>query len=367
MYRSAWLAAVALPLTLVCGAARPDEPVGKVDKAAIRTAWKERQERIRTARFTLGEQRTTHRAYYAALQMPGSKQLQLPDRDRLIEYPSQVLLRGSEFRYAYAAKRWSTMAGKYEDVEYVAITTAEGQSFVDRRPGEPRPPQVSLSKRGGTSDETALSLLPLMFTTRPVEAYQRKVEDYSVGRTVPVDSRPCVELTRVMPDDRVEHLYLDPASEWVLRRLDHYVQGKLTKRVSAEYTSHPVAGWVPTKWTYVRQRPDGTPMESGQVTVSACEINSDITANDIREEYKPGTVVVDGTKEAGGATVEVIREDGSRGVAVPVSQRPSYEQLVAANESTYRTRLWLGAVGGIVVIVCVAAAVRHYRRKGATP
>lgn len=374
MTRVGWLSVMTTLLgwgftTAVSGRQPAPEPAaGGASVAAIQAVWKGRQDRIHSARFALQENRTTHRAYFDFLAKgPSGQGLRIPDKDMQVDFPSSVMLRDHDFKYEYTTKQWSMVSGKSEVVNYSASSTAGGQSFSTGRPEESGPALVSSSNRRQTSDETVLSLLPLMLTVRPVESYQRKLSDYALtGRTVTVDGHPCTELSQgVRAGGRIEYLYLDPNCEWVLRRLDLYAKDALLKRVSAEYEKHPSAGWIPTRWSYVRQTANGTPTESGRVTVTKSEINAGIPPDDFLPSYSPGTVVLDDRKGAGNETLEVVRDDGTRGVAIPLAQHPTYEQLTGANQAASRQRIWLLIIAAAGLVIAGVVVFRYRRRSRA--
>lgn len=350
-------------------------PNASTDIQAAKAAWQRRHDRVHSLRATFTEESTVHRESYLvganralaqARAKLGAAAEAIPDADYLIAFASIVTIKGDDyFKYSYTGKRWSPHTRQFEPIEYYAISNPEDRIFFDRRPDSDRPPSVSVSDSRLSSDEGALTLGPLMLAVRSGSPSRRKLADYTVtGQTVTVEGRACVELLRgSRAEGNEDYLYLDPGRDWVVRRIDGYSDGKLTKRISAEYTADPVAGWLPSAWSYVIRSAEGKALESGKVTVHQYEINTDIPDDEFRPKYPPGTFVVRDTKGKG--TVSVVKSDGSPGVGVSLAQRPSYDHLVQANRAERRQRIWLLAIVGAVMAVTAIVVVRWRRKRAA--
>lgn len=271
------------------------------------------------------------------------------------------MLKATKFRYAYTGKQWSVATRNLETIEYVALSNPESRVFYNGHPGSEQRPTASVSDSRSKSDEAVISLIPLMLTVRAGAPHVRHLSDYTLtGRAVLIEGRECAEFSRgSRTEGEVEYLYLDPGRDWVARQLDVYTQEKLIMRVSAEYAPDPVAGWLPSTWSYVTRLPDGTALNSGRVTADRYEVNANMSDDEFRPKYPPGTFVVSDIK--GKDTVSVVKDDGSPGVEVPLDQRPSYDQLVEANRSARRQWFWLVVLGGGVLIFAIVLIRRRQR------
>jgi hypothetical protein len=267
------------------------------------------------------------------------------------------------FRYDYAASLWSFETGKLETMDYTSAwngsaattTLSAGESF-------PRP-RTSLNNRSAGVQQTAFALWPLMLTIRSQHPDLKQLSDFApTGAIIPVEGRDCLELVKGSRP-RVEYLYLDRGRDWTIRRIDEFSQGKLTLRVTAEYASDPVVGWLPRKWSYAMRSPQGEPLVSGTVTALSYEINEGLSQSEFTPKSAPGAFVVDNTHDVGKTTVSIVKDDGSPGVALPLSQRPTDEQLLMANAQATRSQKWRFYLMFGLVFLIGAATYWIYRRR----
>ncbi len=354
----------ALSIWLLSADVQAQAPTEVGDLEAAKAAWQLRHDRVRSVRVTLTEDETIHRAYYLMLQRnPHGKDL-IPDKDIHYSHPSTITIQGNNFKYSYTGVQWSSVNRKVEPVNYVAISNPDVRSFFfDDSAHSGQRPRLSLSSRAN-SDELLLKLIPLMLALRSGQPNHRKLADYTLtGEMVAVEGRDCVELITGSQKGKAEYMYLDPKRDWVVRRIDGYTDGKLTRRITAEYTAHAVAGWLPSRWSYVTRSPDGTPLESGQLSVAKYEVNQEIPDHEFTPKYPPGTFVDDDRKGPGKETVSIIKQDGSPGVELPLSQRPTDEQLLRANEPPRKRswRYWL--LAGSVLVLGMATLIWYRRRE----
>lgn len=363
--RTCWLLAFAVQTAaLPVGASKP-VPKAPADLEAAKAAWQRRHEKVRSIRVTLTEEATTHRAYYLLAPARGKEKPTAPDKDIHVTFASTVTIKGDEFKYSYTGQEWSRYTRNLKPVSYTAISNPDARSYFTDHPGSDRYPTASKTRRT-ISDETSLTLVPLMLAVRSGQPYHRKLSDYTpTGKMVPVEGRDCVEIFRgSRAEKQSEYMYLDPDRDWVIRRIDGFSDGKLAKRISVEYAPNPDVGWLPSSWSYVTRMNDGTPLSGGQVAIGRYEVNVEISDDEFRLQYPSGTFVVDDTKGAGKETVSVVKGDGSPGVAIPLSEQPTYKQLEQANQSVRRQWIWLAIIGGgIVILLGAVAANRWHRRK----
>lgn len=346
------------------------QPAGTVrDLEAAKVAWKQRHERVHALRATLTKEVTTHRGTYVlARQAAGGKYPAPPEKEVTVAYDCSLAVKGDQlFRFAYTGQRWNPFTRMMEPVDYFAISNPQNRVNFRQGTGPDRPPSASQTNSSKTSDETVIALVPLMLTVRSGEPHHRQLSDYTpTGKTVAVDGRSCVEaLKGSRTEGRTEYVYLDPERDWVVSRIDGYTDGELTKRITAEYTPHPVVGWLPTSWSWVNRLQADIALSSGRVTAKEYEVNGDIPDEEFRPKYPPGTVVVDDKHGPLGQTISLVNQDGSPGVAIPLSQQPSLEQLSEMNRSVRRQRMWLFALGGAALLLGVVAVWSYRRRRTA--
>jgi hypothetical protein len=346
--------------------------------AAAEAAWQRRQDAVRSARFTFREDRTQHRAYYkllqqespeARLKLKGLPKLVAPPNDISTTVTTTVLFDPTRFRLSSEGTHWHTLDGRVVQNREWAITNGGKVYRWHHYPDTKRPPQGSVSS-GKLSDEHTLALVPIMLCVRGVtdRSAMRNIKRYqSAGRQVPIDGRPCAEVTRrSLAENQTESLFLDTERDYVVRRIDSYTKGKLTFRLTIDYTPDPVAGWLPSTWSYVTRSSAGEPRYSGKGRMEAAGVNPPVSDADFEPEYPPGTLVLEEAKPRG-TTARVVDPQGNPGVAVPLAPGVTYEQLTQANESAASNRPWvttlLIAAG---VMGAAAVAVWAYRRRSRT-
>src|SRR4051812_43082288 len=96
----------ALAIVLLAVGPGPAHAQGKYTKEDIVKAWRERQERVKSAKFEWAEQWTETRgslSYYWKSFDPKLKEV-IPPEDVTFTDPRAVSLEGSKFRYAYTRR-----------------------------------------------------------------------------------------------------------------------------------------------------------------------------------------------------------------------------------------------------------------------
>ncbi len=337
------------------------------DLEAAKAAWQKRHDLIHSVRVTLAEDEITHLAFFQLASKIAGGNEAIPDQDVHDSFRSVVTIKGDNFKYAYTGKLWTPVTKKQEPIDYIAISTSSVRSFFfDNSAHAGGRPQLSRSNRLSESDELLLKLIPFMLAVRSGQPHHRKLADYTqTGQMVAVEGRDCVEFLGGSQHGKAEYIYLDPKRDWVVCRIDGYKEGKLIRRITAEYNAERVVGWLPSNWSYVTRSPNGAAISSGKVTVAKYEINVEIPDDEFTPKYPPGTFVVDDMYGTGKETVSIIKQDGSAGVALPLSKRPTDEQLLLANEPPKRRtwRYWL--LGGSVLVLGLVTLL-WYRRRGRT-
>lgn len=303
-----------------------------VDMAAVKAAWQERRNRIRSVRVTFTDEGTIYRAYYQMLfdGFPSQAKAKVPEQDVRKSHASTVTIRGDNFRHSYTGAHWSSITGKLEPLDYIAISTPETRSFFNH-PKSGERPRLSRSNQLLDSDEGLITLIPLMLAIRSEQRFRQLAGFKPTGTMVAIEGRDCAEFVQgTKAYGNYENLYLDPQRDWAVRRLDVYKDGELNIRITVDSVAHPVVGWLPSGWSYVTQH-NGAVLSSGRVTIGKYEINSEIPDSEFTPKYPPGTFVCDDSKGYGNETVSIIKQDGSPGVPLPLSARPTDEQLLKAN------------------------------------
>jgi hypothetical protein len=338
------------------------------DLEAAKVAWQKRHDQVRSARVSFTEDLTIHREHYLKVYRRFKDwKDKVPDSDVHDVRPSVATIQGNNFKFTYTGVQWSYSTRKLEPLNYAATSNPGARNFFfDKDSNSDKRPQLSRSNSRESSDETLLKLVPLMLAIRSQQSNHRKLADYQLtGEIVAVEGRDCAELRNELQKGKTEYMYLDPERDWVVRRIDGFEDGKLVRRIIAEYGADPVVGWLPSSWSYVTRSPNGSPDTTGRVTVGKFEINTAISDDEFYPKPPPGTFVVDDTKGRGKETVSIVKSDGSPGVELPLSERPTDERLLLANNPPSRRtwRYWLLA-GALVFGIATLSWYRYGRRAG---
>lgn len=357
------LGITAVLVWLLVGDALAQPPVQAGDLEAAKVAWKQRQERVRSLRATLTKEITTHQGMYKVAK-GFFGEYPTPANDPTNVYNCTLTVKGDRlFKLFYTGQKWSPVTRKMEPVDSTEISSPDARILFDTRGSSPYP-IASHSTRREMSGVGGMSVFPLVLAVRPDQLAGTRLADYTpTGKTVAIEGRNCVEfVTGSQTEGRTKYMYLDPGRDWVARRIDTYAKEKLMMRMTAEYTANSLAGWLPSEWSYVMNLADGTPLESGRVIVGRYEVNPEVADDEFQPKYSPGTFVVDDTQGLG-EMASVVKDDGSRGVAIPLSHRPTYEQLVEANRSVRRQRIWLFVLGGGVLLLSLLVVLSYRRHR----
>lgn len=365
--RNCWLmnSLAALSIGLLSANVYAQAPVEVDDLQGAKVAWQKRHDLVRSFRATLAEDMITHVGYYEMVSgmVKRKGKNALPDKDVSVSNPTIVTIGENNFKYSYTRQRWSFEAGRLESYDYTGISNPEVRSHSFASTEREKRPSATRTNSYPTTDETDLVLLPIMLTIRSGMPFHRQLADYTpTGETVAVEGRNCVELLKGSQKE-LEYLYLDRQRDWVVRRIDVYGAGKLTMRLTVDYVAGSKVAWLPSRWSYFVRSPNGTPLVSGKAMISHYEINTDIPYEEFIPKYAPGTFVVDDTKGIGKETVSITRQDGSEGVGLPLSQRPTDEQLLLANDPPPRRNRGYLFLGGSVFVLGLVGLLWHRHRR----
>ena len=127
------------------------------------------------------------------------------------------------------------------------------------------------------------------------------------------------------------------------------VDDRPTWQLDVTYSPDPLVGWVPRSWEYIIRAGTGIQiLESGRRTVSQYELNVSIADREFDINLPHGSRVID--MGSGKEVQYVIKEDGGKGRAIPVTANPTYEDLQKAEPRSMR-RI---AIGGAAVLLAVS-------------
>jgi outer membrane lipoprotein-sorting protein len=344
---------------------------GKVTIDDILEIWKERQQKVKSARFELTCEETIPKGRNSFVNVLYGRKAGMqpetepnPPRDYLVKGTSAVILDGIKLHYSYDHEQWDPVEKKlyaehYEDVydgEFVRSVINPESAHHIRSKG-------NVDKASKSESGLRFPILPLILTLRGnhPQFFQDLVKFQITRQSVMVGGRPCLELVRDSgPPGQREFLFLDQKRDYVTVKEMIVLGGQPNWQVDATYTPDPQIGWVPKSWEYIiRAGKDHVPMNFGRTTVTAYEINVRVDDNEFNIDFKPKTMVQDNS--SGQLMQYLIRADGEKGVEIPAGQIPTYEEL---DNPSPRMKPWMWVTIWTVIFVAALGGwnwLRHPR------
>jgi hypothetical protein len=366
-----WLRGIGLILVLLVPTISRAQGV-KVTIDDILEVWKERQHKVKSARFDLSCEETIHKGSNSFMDARRRRAAGMPPetapnppRDYLVKGTGKVTLDGFKLRYSYDHEQWDPVEKKLYPEHYVDVFDGESFKFFQKpASGHHNYPSASVSKADRSGSALKFPILPVILTLRGnhPQFFQDLVKFQTTGKTVVVGDRPCLELVRDSgPPGQREFLFLDQKRDYVVVKEMIVLSGTPNWQLDAIYAPDPKIGWVPKSWEYIiRAGKDHVLINSGRSAVTAYEINPDIDGNEFDIDFQPKTMVQD--NRSGQSMQYLIRADGEKGIEIPAAQIPTYEDL---DRPAPRMKPWMWVTTWAVIFAAALGAwiwLRHRRR-----
>jgi hypothetical protein len=209
-----------------------------------------------------------------------------------------------------------------------------------------------------------LEVFPLTMTIRglsPAVAQHLVSQMRPSDNTVTIDGAPCKEYTVKSSAARTDRYWLDPARDYVIRRIRRMEKqrgGQLVQQVDVAYRPHNACGWVPASWVHRHYTPAGAAGRTTTVEVLDLRLNEPQPAELFDLRFPPGTTFYD----ARAGKAYRVQPDGSIGED-PI--RPRTELPVAVvppREPWYRRNKWLLiGLGAMLAALGLRHALQRWR------
>jgi hypothetical protein len=348
----------------------------KVTIDDILEVWKEREQKVKSARFELTCEETIPKGRNSFVDVLYRRKVGIPPktepnppRDYLVKGTSAVVLDGIKLHYSYDHEQWDPVEKKLYPEHYEDVFDGEFIRFVINPTSAHHNYSTGNVDKANKSDSgLRFPILPLILTLRGnhPQFFQDLVKFQLTGHSVVVGGRPCLELVRDSgPPGQREFLFLDQKRDYVMVKEMIVLGGQPNWQVDATYMPDAKIGWVPKSWEYIiRAGKDHVPMNSGRTTVTGYEINISVDENEFNIDFKPKTMVQD--KSSGRLMQYLIRADGEKGVQIPAGQIPTYEEL---DKPAPRMKPWMWFTTWTMMLVAALGGwiwLRH-RRRNAVP
>jgi hypothetical protein len=323
---------------------------GKPTIEQILQVWKNRQDKVATARFELSCEETIHKGSTSLLErslrrkrgLPAERELN-PSRDYLVTGTSGVSLDGSKLRHSYDHQQWDPIGKKLYQEHYVDVFDGQLFKFLQIPvSGQKDYPTAAVRKNSASRSPLKFPILPLIFTFRGNHPqFFHTLKQFRItGRSTTIFGRSCLELKKESnPSDhlnRHEILYLDSKRDYIVIKELIVVDDRPDWEIGATYTPDKDVGWVPQSWEYIiRAGKEHLVVESGQSKVIHYEINPLMEGKEFDILFPPKTLVHD--ESSGHYVLYTIRENGEQGREIPAALAPSYEDLQKAGPRINRS------------------------------
>jgi hypothetical protein len=229
-------------------------------------------------------------------------------------------------------------------------------------------PDAEIGKRARPEDVSEYTYWPITCLARGLNPKFAPfdIDQYEpTGKTQVIDGQKCVELVYTSrANNSRRFLLIDPGRGFLLIRYYIVTDDRVTTRLDVKYAPDPKLNWVPKSWDYTASTPiGGWRLGSKQITLEACDVNIDLTADTFELRLPSGTRVYD--EYDGAAKQYVIRDDGDSGPAMPDASRPTYKQLTAlAQEARWTSSdTTIVVIASAVFLLAVLALIWRWRRR----
>lgn len=344
----------------------------KGTKEAIVKAWKERQERIKSATFEWVEERTdTAGSIKLRTIEPKLRHLKdkvIPPKDTTTSARSAASLSGNKLRYEYTTSHWYPSKEGYADVSYLAVFDGRTSAILHGPSPEREWHQGQIRNEVHHVDSHNLHLQPVLMTFRAMTPWLR-VHDIAnfelTGVRTKIGEINCLELAQSISVDLENRMWVDPSRDFVLTRCMTLRQGKVVNQLDVRYESGADKESLPKTWSVTFNRPDGTLLRFYDARLVSCELNASVPGEKFEIVFPLGTRVDDEKEKR----EWIVMPDGSGDRPVAKSEaRLSYNQLVGRDPGTLEPasrsshNVWFVASSLALTVAGLAAILLVYRR-----
>ena len=302
------LPAVLWPVVLMLAVSR-QEPAGVVEldrsqpvptKSEVESAWRTRQDKVKTFRFAWTEQQTHPKGWIPNPRFRQHEWLNTPGLliDRSYTVSKTIVVDGNKMRYSFELNRpaepdgirivspQGANSGLGEGKHYVYSSTFDGQIGTSRvLPLAGSLPSI-ISQAPLNADAQNLDTRPLMMALRPLDpvmghllisrAVTNRVRTFYKGR-----STFLLEEARD-PSGWKTMLRIDPERDFSVSRFGVYFEQRLMVDIDIDYAEDPQWGWLPTGWRISQTVDDGSTGVVADAKVTSYSINQPVGDQEFR-------------------------------------------------------------------------------------
>ncbi|MCI0639872.1 MAG: hypothetical protein L0Y70_12415 [Gemmataceae bacterium] len=330
------IVATLAPLLLVPLVGTPAAAQAKHSKESIVKAWKDRDDRTRSAHFSWTEKQTDTRGVISTfwkLFNPALKEI-IPPNDTTYTNMRSLAFERDKLRHENSSFAWSTKTNRYEPMSYLSVFDGETCKVLDKYDkNAAKPwPQAVIREEKQHVDATVAVLQPILMTYRSMTAGMCawNLEDFILSRqTAVINKKVCLELNRRLAFVKLEtKLWVDPARDFVIVRILTLDDNVVTNKIDVEYDQNAEMVWVPKEWEVTFNNPKGNLERTYKSRVTEYSINPTGASPHFDIDFPLGTAVTNAKDNSR----YIIRPDGSGKRMIPPSDiGATYEQALATD------------------------------------
>jgi hypothetical protein len=280
-----------------------------------------------------------------------------PPEDLKLESVNRVMLDGDKFRFENNHPVFVMNRGLADRYTHSAFNGSVAAALYPKGPiGNGGPELIIRKNLSGFQEVDHDPPLPIWLTLRglhPALGFGLIKKLKPSGLMHLIDGEPCEEYT--IPPGAEETYWLDPAKNYVVRRILRFEKGRLSEQLDVRYHRHETCGWIPESWDRVSYSATGAVHETTRVEMLDVRPNEPQPAEQFSIQFAPGYFVSD-YREALPRCLEV-QPDGSMLQTYPTPEM--MRRLEEYNAPWYWRYRWL--LGGFGV-VCAGLALLVARR-----
>jgi hypothetical protein len=343
----------------------------------IHAAWRQRQDRVKSARFEWVEERLTPRARHGD---DGARAY--PPVDSVHTWKCTLLLDGQMVRYDWSGMQWNDAQKRFNQQSYCSASdTKVSKSFFQNHYGHLRdePYPIGFIHVGGDNADV-VGNSPLVIFLGAFRARDALLgfsapllNHKSLG--TPTVSMKNIEGSRVaVIDERFEGglrrlISIDPSSDFIIRNYEIWIREKLSTQLTIAHKRDEMVGWLPSSWTMQGwlPGPNSTRRLNYRIDGSLVhhEINPKIDVSQFRPEFAQGTIVRDARSDRD----HLVKEDGEVRPILPAerARTATYEELATTSPGqaglyhpgSWSALYWVGALAVVAAVLAVLWRLRN--------
>jgi hypothetical protein len=216
----------------------------------------------------------------------------VPEKATTLESINRWIIDGHRIRYEDNHPNWHLPSGNLiKRTEISLFNGSTAKIFYPNGFSGQEGPAAGLPSTSQLPQFASLLLTPITFTFRALTPdFSNWLQEMKpTGVTQTINGAPCQEY--VLKSTR--SLWLDPAQDYVVRRLSLQKKGQMVDQIDITYRPHEIAGWVPISWVHVQRGPSGAVRRTTTINILEIRVNDPQPPEQFDVVFPPGTTVID--------------------------------------------------------------------------